>query len=69
MIGDPLQMKLDVNGQMTIQPPHKGPFFQQPSGIRREVICETAGTREIPPSLGARQIFLRLESIETNNDA
>jgi hypothetical protein len=30
---------------------------------------ETAGIRETPPSLGARQLFPRLESIETNNDA
>ncbi|MGA7621881.1 MAG: hypothetical protein WBV99_21105 [Candidatus Binatus sp.] len=69
LIGDRLQMKLNVNRQATNQPPHKRPFFQQPSGVRREAMGETAGIRETPPSLGARQLFPRLESIETNNDA
>jgi hypothetical protein len=69
VIGDRLQMKLNVNRQVTNQPPHRRSFFQQPSGIRREAMGETAGIRETPPSLGVRQIFPRLESIETNNDA
>jgi len=61
-------MKLNVNRQVTNQPPHKRSFFQQPSGIRREAMGETAGTRKIPPFRGARQIFPLPESIETNND-
>jgi hypothetical protein len=69
VIGDRPQMKLDVNRQATNQPPHKRPFFQQPSGVRREAMGEKASIRETPPSRGARQIFSRLESIETNNDA
>jgi len=69
VIGDRLQMKLKINRQVTNQPPHKRPFFQQPSGVRREAMGETAGIRETPPSFGARQLFPRLESIETNNDA
>jgi hypothetical protein len=69
VIGDRLQMKLNVIRQVTNQPLHTRPFFQQPSGIRREAMGETAGIRETPPFRGARQIFSRLESIETNNDA
>jgi hypothetical protein len=69
VIGGRLQMKLDVNRQTKNQPPQKRPFFQQPSGIRREAMGEKASIRETPPSRGARQIFSRLESIETNNDA
>ncbi len=68
-MGDRLQMKFDVNRQATNQPPHERPFFEQPSGIRREAMSETAGIRETPPFRGARQIFPHLESIETNNDA
>ncbi|MGA9740544.1 MAG: hypothetical protein WBQ33_08805 [Candidatus Binatus sp.] len=64
-----LQMKLKINRHVTNQPPHQRRFFQQPSGVRREAMGETAGIRETPPSLGARQLFPRLESIETNNDA
>jgi len=62
-------MKLDVNRQTKNQPPQKRPFFQQPSGIRREAMGEKASIRETSPSRGARQIFSRRESIETNNDA
>ena len=69
MIGERLQMKLDVNRRAKNQPPHKRPFFQQPSGIRREAMGEKASIRETPPFRGARQLFSRLESIETNNDA
>ncbi|HEY9156520.1 MAG TPA: hypothetical protein VIO10_01095 [Candidatus Binatus sp.] len=69
MIGDRLQMKLNVNRQVKNQPPHERPFFEQPSGIRREAMSETASTRETPPFRGARQIFPRLESVETNNHA
>jgi hypothetical protein len=32
-------------------------FFHEPSGARREVIGETAGIGETPPSLDARQLF------------
>jgi hypothetical protein len=57
VIGDRLQMKLDVNRQASNQPPQKRPFLQQPSGIRREVICETAGTRETPPPWAPAKYF------------
>jgi len=69
VIGDRLQMKLDVNRQAKNQPPCKRSFFQQPSGIRREAMGEKASIRETPPFRGARQIFSRLDSIETKNYA
>ena len=57
MIGDRLQMKLNVIRKVTIQPPHKRPFFQQPSGIRREAMGETAGIRKLPPPAVPAKFF------------
>ncbi len=69
MIGERLQMKLDVNREAKNLPPHKRPFFQQPSGVRREAMGEKASIRGTPPSRGARQLFSRLESVERNDNA
>jgi hypothetical protein len=57
VIGNRLEMKLNVIRQLTNQPLHKRPFFQQPSGIRREAMGETAGIRETPPSAVPANFF------------